>query len=71
MVLIVAALLFGLDLGIWFSVAMVALMGATILYNTQQILRRYPADAYVAAAVSLFSALMTMFWYVLRLFTDR
>ena len=71
MVLIVAAILFGAYLGTWFSVAMVALMGASILYNTQTILRRYPVQAYVGAAVSLFGSLMTMFYYILRIFADR
>ena len=71
LLLIVAALLFGLNLGTWFSVAMIGLAGAAILYTTQQALRRYPEDAYVAAAVQLFGSLMTMFWYVLRIFADR
>ncbi len=65
--LIIAAVVFGFTLGPIFSVAMVALMGASILYQTQNIIRRYPEWAYVAAAVGLFSSLMTMFWYVLRL----
>lgn len=68
MVLIVASLLFGFQLGIIFSVAMIALSGASILYQTQTIIRKYPEWAYVGAAVALFSSLMTMFWYVLRLF---
>jgi hypothetical protein len=71
MVLIVAALLFGANIGTWFSVAMVALMGASILYNTQKILHSYPEQAYVGAAVTLFGSLMTMFWYILRIFADR
>ena len=70
-VLIVAALLFGANLGTWFSVAMVALMGASILYNTQKILHTYPPHAYVGAAVTLFASLMTMFWYILQIFLDR
>ena len=70
-VLILAALLFGFNLGTWFSVAMIGLAGAAILYTTQQALRTYPEQAYVAAAVQLFGSLMTMFWYVLRIFTDR
>ncbi len=65
--LIVAAAIFGFQLGIIFSVAMIALSGAAILYQTQDIIRRYPEWAHVGAAVSLFSSLMTMFWYVLRL----
>lgn len=71
LVLIVAALLFGFNLGTWFSVAMIGIAGAAILYTTQQALRRYPEQAYVAAAVQLFGSLMTMFWYVLRILSDR
>jgi FtsH-binding integral membrane protein len=67
LVLIGAALLFGLELGIWFSVAMIALAGASILYQTQTIMRRYPSEAYVGAAVQLFASVMMLFWYVLRL----
>ena len=68
MVAIVGAVLFGFNLGIWFSVAMIALAGGAILYQTQTIIRTYPANAYIPAAISLFGSLMTMFWYVLRLF---
>ncbi len=67
LVLIGAALLFGLHLGIWFSVAMIGLAGAAILYQTQAILRHYPAEAHVGAAVQLFASVMLLFWYVLRL----
>jgi uncharacterized protein len=67
LLLIVAAVIFGLELGVWFSVAMIALAGASILYQTQTILRRYPAEAYVGAAVQLFGSVMLLFWYVLRL----
>ncbi len=70
LVLIVAAVLFGLSLGIWFSVGMIVLAGMAILYQTQTIIRNYPADAHVAGALALFSSLMTMFWYVLRLFSQ-
>jgi uncharacterized protein len=67
LVLIVAAVLFGLSLGIWFSVAMIALAGGSILYTTQTIIRRYPAEAHVGASVQLFASVMLLFWYVLRL----
>ncbi len=69
--LIVVAVIFGFTLGPLFSVAMIALAGASILYQTQRIVREYPAGAYVGAAVSLFGSLMMMFWYVLRLFVGR
>ncbi len=67
LVLILAAVVFGLSLGIWFSVAMIALAGGSILYQTQTILRRYPSEAYVGASVQLFASVMMLFWYVLRL----
>jgi uncharacterized protein len=66
-VLIVGALLFGFELGVWFSVAMIALAGGSILYQTQTIIRRYPSEAYVGAALQLFASVMLLFWYVLRL----
>ena len=65
--LIVAAAIFGFQLGVWFSAAMIGLMGATIIYQTQHIIRQYPVWAHVGAALALFSSLMTLFWYVLRL----
>ena len=69
--LIVGAVIFGFGLGTWFSVAMIGLAGGVILYQTQSVVRSYPKQAHVAAAVVLFSALMTMFWYVLRLLMSR
>ncbi len=70
-VAIVGGLIFGFNLGLWFSIAMVGLSGAAILFQTQNIVKRYPIGSHVAAAVSLFSSLMTMFWYVLRIFLQR
>jgi len=67
MVLILGAILFGFSLGIWFSVAMIALAGGSILYQTQTIIRQYPLQAHVAAALALFSSVMLLFFYVLRL----
>jgi len=69
LVLILAAVVFGLSLGIWFSVAMIALAGGSILYQTQAIMARYPSHAHVGAAVQLFASVMMLFWYVLRLLT--
>jgi FtsH-binding integral membrane protein len=68
LVLIVAAAAFGLNLGTFFSVAMVALAGAAILFDTSNVLHRYPEDRYVGAALELFASVALMFWYVLRLF---
>jgi FtsH-binding integral membrane protein len=70
-VLIVAGVLFGLNLGTWFSIAMIGLAGAAILYDTSNVLHHYPEDRYVAASLELFASVALMFWYVLRLFMSR
>lgn len=67
LVLIVAGVLFGFNLGVFFSVAMVALAGGSILYDTSNVLHHYPKHRYVGAALQLFSSLALLFWYVLRL----
>ena len=64
---IVVAVLSGNDLGIWFSLAMIGVAGASILYQTQAVMREYPPEAYVGASVQLFASVMLLFWYVLRL----
>jgi len=71
LVAIVAALLFGFELGTWFSVAMVGFAGAAILYDTSNILHHYPEDRYVGAALALFASVALMFWYILRLLMSR
>lgn len=68
LVTIVAGAIFGFQLGTFFSVAMVGLAGASILYDTSNILRHYPEDSHVAAALELFASVALMFWYVLQLF---
>lgn len=68
LVLIVAGVLFGFELGTFFSVAMIALAGGAILYDTSNVLHHYPADRHVAAALQLFASVALLFWYVLRLF---
>jgi FtsH-binding integral membrane protein len=71
LIAIVGAVLFGFQLGTWFSVAMIGLAGGAILYDTQKIYHSYPPDREVAAAMSLFASVMLMFWYVLRLLSRR
>lgn len=68
LVAIVAAVIFGFALGTFFSVAMVGLAGCAILYDTSNVLREYPEDRYVGAALQLFASVAMMFWYVLRIF---
>lgn len=68
LVAIVAALIFGFTLGTFFSVAMVGLAGAAVLYDTSNVLHHFSEDSYVAASLELFASIAMMFWYVLRLF---
>lgn len=65
------SLLFGFELGTWFSVAMIGFAGAAVLYDTSNILHHYPQDKYVAASMQLFASIAMMFWYILRLFMSR
>jgi len=71
LVLIVAAVLFGFELGTFFSVGMIALAGGAILYDTSNVLNHFPEDRYVGAALELFASVALLFWYVLRLFMSR
>ncbi len=69
--LIVAGLLFGFNLGLWFSAGMIVLAAGSILYQTSNLMRKYRTDQYVAAALGLFASLMLLFWYILRIFMSR
>jgi FtsH-binding integral membrane protein len=71
LVAIVSSVLFGFEMGTWFSVAMIGFAGAAVLYDTSNILHHYPEDRYVGAALALFGSIALMFWYVLRLFMSR
>ena len=71
LVLIVASVVFGFQLGTWFSVAMIGFAGAAVLYDTSNVLHRYEEDRYVAASLQLFASIAMMFYYVLMLFTSR
>jgi len=68
LIAIVSSVLFGLQLGTWFSIAMIGFAGAAVLYDTSNILHHYPADRHVGAALELFASIALMFWYVLQLF---
>ena len=68
---IIGSVLFGFELGTWFSVAMIGFAGAAVLYDTSNIMHHYPQDKYVAASMALFASIALMFWYILRLFMSR
>jgi FtsH-binding integral membrane protein len=52
-------------LGLWFSIAMIVLASASILYNTSNILHQFRMDQHVAASLSLFASVALLFYYVL------
>ncbi len=65
--LIVCAVLFGFNLGLVFSFAMVLLASGAILYDTSKILHHYRPDQHVAASLQLFAAVALLFWYILQI----
>jgi FtsH-binding integral membrane protein len=65
--IIIASCVFGFNLGIVFSGAMVIFAAAAILYSTSNIIHRYNTDQHVAASLSLFASVALLFWYVLRI----
>ena len=71
LLLIVSGVIFGFELGTFFSVGMVVFAGAAILYDTSNIIHHYPEDRYVGASLQLFASVALLFWYVLRIFMSR
>ena len=68
---IVMGVVLGFHLGTYFSMAMIGFAGASILYDTSKIMKTYPDDRYIAAALELFASVALMLWYVLRLLLSR
>lgn len=64
---IVAGVILHFPLGLFFSFAMIALMSGYILYYTSQVMLHYRTDQHVAAALALFAAVATLFWYILQI----
>ncbi|SEW20069.1 hypothetical protein SAMN05421841_1552 [Chryseobacterium wanjuense] len=69
--LIVAGMIFGFNLGLWFSVGMVILASATILYQTSKLKDSYSTNQYVGASLQLFASIMLLFWYILSILMSR
>ena len=64
---IIAGMLFGFNLGLFFCFAMVALVAGSILYNTSNVMLHYPTDMHVAAALELFADVAILFWYIVNI----
>jgi FtsH-binding integral membrane protein len=67
--LILAAMLVpgSIQLGLWFSFLGVALASAAILYDTSNVIHHFRTDQYVAASLSLFASIATLFYYILMI----
>ncbi|KQC33090.1 permease [Nonlabens sp. YIK11] len=68
---IVAGMIFGFNLGLFFSAGMIVLAAGTILYQTSQLVHKYSTDQYVGASLGLFASLMLLFWYILSIFMSN
>lgn len=64
---IVVGVIFGFNLGIWFSGAMILLAVGSVLYDTSKIVHDYRTDQHVAASLELFASVALLFFYILRL----
>jgi FtsH-binding integral membrane protein len=64
---IVCAVIFGFNLGLFFSFAMVALISGYILYDTSNVMRHYATDQHVAAALELLADVALLFWYIVNI----
>ncbi len=64
---ILASMLFGFSLGLFFSAIMVAFAAGSILYTTSNIIHHYRPDQHVAASLALFAGVALMFWYLLQI----
>ncbi len=64
---IICSIVFGFSLGLVFSSVMVLFAGGSILYTTSNIMHHYRTDQHVAASLALFSGVMLLLWYVIRI----
>jgi len=65
--LIVASIVMGFSFGLAGCSLFVALACAYILYDTSNVLHHYDTSQHVAASLALFSSVVLLFWYVLRI----
>lgn len=68
---IVCALIFGWQLGLWFSLAMAGFAAVAVLYQTGATVYRYDESQYVAAALGLFASIAMLFWYILQILLNN
>ncbi|HEY2894004.1 MAG TPA: Bax inhibitor-1 family protein [Pirellulales bacterium] len=64
---VICAAIFGFNLGILFTGAMILLACGYILYDTSNVLHHYQIGQHVAASLALFASVALLFWYILQL----
>ncbi len=69
--IIVVSIIFGFSLGTIFAGAMAIFASVAILYSTSNIIHHYRTDQSVSAALSLFSSVALLFYYILQIFMSR
>lgn len=68
---IVAGILFGFTLGVWFAGALAIFAGFSLLHSTSNLILHFREDQYVAASLALFADIALMFYYILQIFISN
>src|SRR5204863_9730859 len=61
----------GFQMGMAYTIAVIALACGYILYDTSNVLHHYRIGQHVAASLALFASVALLFWYVIQLFMSR
>lgn len=64
---VICAMIFGFNLGLWYSLLAITLACGFILYDTSNVIHHFRTDQHVAAALELFASVAYLFYYILRL----
>ena len=70
-VLSVVGIFMGFAGNAWMSIIWIILMAGYVIYDTQMIMKKYPTNMHVAAAISLFIDFIIMFQRILMLLSRR
>ena len=63
----VASMIFGFNLGLIYTGAMILVAAGVILYQTSNLVHRFRTDQHVGAALGLFAAVIMLFVQILSL----
>ncbi|MAE77253.1 MAG: hypothetical protein CMJ85_10340 [Planctomycetes bacterium] len=63
----IVGMIFGLQMGAWYSIGGALLFSGYILYDTSNILHRCRIDEPLPAAIELFVDIVMLFWFILSL----